>query len=36
MLNEELSLCIVGKSVVDEDITAVEVAQAVDIDVTGL
>ena len=36
MLNEKLSLGIMGESVVDEDVTAVEVTQAVDVDVTCL
>ena len=36
MLNEELSLCIVGKPVVDEDVAAVEITQTVDVDVASL
>ena len=36
MLNEKLSLGIMGESVVDEDVTAVEVTQAMDVDVTSL
>jgi len=36
VLNEKLSLGIMGESVVDEDVTAVEVTQAMDVDVTSL